>query len=159
MHINMEGVFVEEDGGEIIVTNLIARSFPVIRYKLGDYVELEDESFECPCGMRHRVIKNIMGRVGKVVYGVSNTYPSLVFYNIFKNLTFQNNLELNYQAVQNAKGEITLRIQQNMNNEQETLLIKELKKYFKEDITVKILTNQSLRNSEGKFSDFISTVE
>lgn len=34
MHINMENVIVEESEGEIVVTNLLSRSFPIIRYKL-----------------------------------------------------------------------------------------------------------------------------
>ena len=159
MHINMEGVFAEEIEGEIIVTNLVARSFPVIRYKLGDYVEFEDESFECPCGMKHLVIKDVLGRVGKVVYGEQNTYPSLTFYNIFKNLALQNKLELNYQAVQNKKGEVSLFIQQKLNADDEILLQKEYKKYFREDVSVEVISGHSLNMHQGKFRDFISTLE
>jgi len=40
MHINMEGVIVEEVNNEIIVTNLQMKSFPIIRYQLGDYIKL-----------------------------------------------------------------------------------------------------------------------
>ncbi len=40
MHISMEGVIVEEVENEILVTNLQMTSFPIIRYKLGDYIAL-----------------------------------------------------------------------------------------------------------------------
>jgi|WetSurMetagenome_2_1015567.scaffolds.fasta_scaffold01570_11 phenylacetate-CoA ligase len=159
MHLNMEGIYAEEIEGEIIVTNLIARSFPVIRYKLGDYVVFEDEAFECPCGMKHPVIKDVLGRVGKVVYGKAKTYPSLTFYNIFKNLALQNKLELNYQAVQNIKGEVSLFIQQKLKPGDELLLSKELKKYFREDVTVNVISGHALNMHQGKFRDFISTLE
>ncbi|MDO9039719.1 MAG: phenylacetate--CoA ligase family protein, partial [Lutibacter sp.] len=36
MHLNMEGVIVEEIDHEIVVTNLQMHAFPVIRYRLGD---------------------------------------------------------------------------------------------------------------------------
>ena len=47
MHINMEGVLVEEIENEIVVTNLQMTSFPLIRYKLGDYIQLAPESKQC----------------------------------------------------------------------------------------------------------------
>ena len=50
MHIAMEGVIVEEMNNEIVVTNLHLKSFPIIRYKLGDYIELAPDDFQCSCG-------------------------------------------------------------------------------------------------------------
>jgi len=158
LHINMEGVLVEEEDGEIIVTNLVARSFPVIRYKLGDYIELKDPSFECPCGMKHRVIDSVLGRVGKMVRGKVNAYPSLTFYYVFKNLATNHSIELNYQAEQHIEGSVTIKIQQDLFPSQRLLLNKELVKYFGEDISFEVLTGQKLHKMEGKFKDFVSTL-
>jgi phenylacetate-CoA ligase len=103
MHINMETVIVEEEKNEVLVTNLVSRSFPVIRYKLGDYVEL-DPGTGCDCGRVHPVVKEVLGRTGKVIYGKSGRYPSLTLYYVFKNLAIEKKLILNYVAIQREKG-------------------------------------------------------
>ena len=69
MHTTMENVLVEVEEGEVIITNLVADSFPIIRYRLGDYVKLA-ESGTCSCGMEHPIIEEVRGRVGKNIYGV-----------------------------------------------------------------------------------------
>ena len=101
-HINMLGVIVQEIEGEIVVTNLMSKSFPIIRYKLGDYISIGD-SISCPCGSEAPIIKDILGRVGKSILGKLNKYPSLTFYYIFKNLAVKNGLTLNYQVIQEKK--------------------------------------------------------
>jgi phenylacetate-CoA ligase len=156
MHVNMEGVLVEEVEGEIIVTNLVARSFPVIRYKLGDYIVLKDKNFRCPCGLQHQVIESITGRVGKLIHGKQQTYPSLTLYYIFKNLALTSDLELNYQAIQNEKGQLTINVEQELNPTQILNLKNEALKYFNSDMNLKIITSQPLRSNKGKFVDFIS---
>lgn len=159
MHINMEGVYVEEENGEIIVTNLVARSFPIIRYKLGDYIKLKPVSFACPCGLAHPVIESIQGRVGKLVYGKERTYPSLTFYYIFKNLAIHYSLELNYQAIQFEKGKLQVNIEQLMSTKEKAALEKEMKKYFDTDIDYDIWDNKKLHTFEGKLMDFISKID
>lgn len=159
LHINMEGVLVEEENGEIIVTNLVARSFPVIRYKLGDYIKLRDPAYECPCGMKHRVIEDVLGRVGKVIYGRNGKYPSLTFYYVFKNLAVNNNIELNYQAEQYSKGEIVLKLQQQLPPLWRASLDKELLKYFGGDIEFRVEDGQTIHKMQGKFRDFVSYID
>ena len=80
LHINMEGVIVEEIDNEILVTNLQMKSFPIIRYKLGDYVSLAPRDKKCACGKEHLIIEEITGRIGEVIQGKENTYPSLYLY-------------------------------------------------------------------------------
>lgn len=159
MHINMEGVYVEtDDENEIIVTNFHSYSFPVIRYKLGDVVKLSSSGKICKCGMIHPVIEEVTGRVGKVVYGKSRKYPSLVFYNIFKNLFFENALHVNYQAHQSVAGEIEIRIKERFNAEQEHLIQKECNKYFGNDIDIKLVQSSEFRTLGGKLRDFVTTL-
>src|SRR5690606_6507219 len=59
MHINVENVVVEVVKGEILVTNLLSRSFPIIRYQLGDAVTLADPAFKCKCGRNHPVVLDV----------------------------------------------------------------------------------------------------
>ena len=159
MHINMEGVYTEEEDGEIIVTNLVARSFPVIRYKLGDYVKMKPNDFKCSCGMSHPVIESVTGRVGKQIQGTKKTYPSLTFYYVFKNLALEHHLELNYQAHQYEKGKLLLLIEQELDTKQTELLMKEFRKYFNQDIVIEFKDNSVLHKMDGKLKDFISYMD
>jgi len=158
MHISMETVIVEEVDNEIIVTNLFSKSFPIIRYKLGDYIRLKDPAYECPCGRKHQIIEEILGRVGKSVLGIRNEYPSLTFYYIFKNLALDKRLDLNYQVIQNKKGRLIFKIEQSLNDRGRSLLDDEIGKYFNGDIKYHIKDKQELRTDRGKLRDFISTI-
>lgn len=158
MHINMEGVFVEEENGEIIVTNLVARSFPTIRYKLGDYITLKPKDFTCACGKQHPIVENVTGRVGNLIVGSQKTYPSLTFYYVFKNLAIEHGIELNYQAHQYEPGKLLVLIEQKINEKQLSLLVTEFEKYFKKDLIVEIKDTSVLHFKNGKLKDFISHI-
>jgi phenylacetate-CoA ligase len=157
LHINMETVLVEELGGEILVTNLVSYSFPIIRYKLGDYIELEHAS-KCLCGKNHLLIKSVLGRVGKTILGNKGNYPSLMLYYVFKNLASEKKLILNYQAEQDVAGHLILRIETKLAPTAETALKQELHKYFGTDLDCEIRDQTSLRSCGRKKVDFISMV-
>ncbi len=158
MHINMEGVIVEEENNEILITNLQMESFPIIRYQLGDYIKLAPKEFECSCGMKHRVLKEVTGRVGENVYGKKEIYPSLYFYYIFKNLVKENNLKLNYQILQNEKGKLMFNIEQELTLNDKKLLNIQIEKHFKKDIEFIINSNSELKSDGKKLKSFISTI-
>lgn len=158
MHLCMEHVIVEDINGEIVVTNLLSKSFPIIRYRLGDNIELADKNFECSCGRMHPVLLNINGRVGKNIYGYENKYPSLTIYYVFKNIAINNNISLNYQVEQHQKGIAIVKIEQNV-PQNESLIKKELNTYFGNDISFEILFNQTLHTYKGKLKDFITSLE
>jgi len=155
MHITMENVIVEEETNEIIVTNLDSKSFPIIRYKLGDYVELDTKT-KCPCGMDHFIIKDVMGRVGNVIYGLEHNYPSLTLYYVFKNLAMEKQVVLNYQAIQKKKGKLQINIEQRIGSDVFALLKKEAVKYFGNDMSIIIKDDQDLAHGKEKVKDFIS---
>lgn len=159
MHLNMEGVFAEEENGEIVVTNLVARSFPVIRYRLGDYVSFAPGDFVCPCGMAHPVLESVTGRVGKRIQGINNNYPSLTFYYVFKNLALEHQLELNYQAHQQEKGKLTILVEQALTDAHKALIQKEITKYFDTDIVATVKDREVLHHKNGKLIDFISSLD
>ena len=158
MHINMETVIVEEEDGEIIVTNLVSSSFPIIRYKLGDYISI-DKDTKCACGMQHYIIKDILGRVGKVIYGIKDQYPSLTLYYVFKNLAMVHNVVLNYQAIQSNKGSLKVNIENSLDLKIRGLLNKEFYKYFMDDLTVEIKDGVDLKITTRKRTDFISELQ
>lgn len=157
MHVAMENVIVEEVDNEIVVTNLWSYSFPIIRYKLGDYIELLDDE-TCKCGMKHQIIKEVTGRVGNMIIGNQGSYPSLTLYYIFKNLAINQGLVLRYQAIQREKGFLEFNIENELTDEEIDFVLSEAKVYFHDDIdcSVSIKTIPILR--DGKLKDFISYV-
>lgn len=155
MHINMETVIVEEENNEIIVTNLVSKSFPIIRYKMGDYIEL-DKNLLCDCGIAHHVIKEVTGRVGKVIYGLKDQYPSLTLYYVFKNLAINHNIVINYQAIQKKKGLLKVLVENNLKKNENRLLNKEFFKYVGNDLKLNIVQGVEMKSSDRKKTDFIS---
>lgn len=157
MHINMEGVFVEQDAedGGILVTNLQSFSFPSIRYKLGDQIVFEDENFRCPCGMQAPVIREVTGRIGKKIFGKSQIYPSLTLYYIFKNIYFNENRTIDFQAHQFEKGQLQVWIKEPVTNELLKLIQSESRKYFT-DMELEVIENHDFRQQAGKLRDFVS---
>ena len=159
MHINMEGVLVEEIENEIVVTNLQMHSFPIIRYKLGDYIKLSTSRKKCKCGLEHKILEEVTGRIGENIYGYHKVYPSLYVYYIFKNLSIAYNIHLNYQVIQKEKGELVFLIGQNINILEESQLIKEIKHYFDQDIKFFIKKGAIFNvQKKNKIKNFISKV-
>lgn len=155
MHVHMEGCHVEVVDGEAVVTNLLSRSFPIIRYRLADSIELAPDGFECRCGMKHTVIKEILGRVGAVVHGKTGQFPSLAFYYVFKNLFFQKGLMLSYQAQQHERGKVVIDIEQDC-PEHLGLVQAEIRKYFGEDLDATVRFGQKVESGQKKRKDFVS---
>ena len=70
MHVNADALIVEvepvpgmpEGVGRVLVTDLLNRSMPFIRYEIGDLAMMAD-SGPCPCGRSLPRIKNIEGRI------------------------------------------------------------------------------------------------
>jgi phenylacetate-CoA ligase len=159
MHINMEGVLVEEIDNEIVITNLQMHSFPIIRYKLGDYIKLNVSKEKCLCGLEHQILEEVTGRIGENIYGFNKTYPSLYLYYVFKNISVKFNIELNYQVIQEKKGELIFLIEQKLTHIEESRLVNEIEKYFKKDIKYKIKKNTTLTVQEKhKLKNFISKI-
>lgn len=159
MHVAMEHVVVEvEDDGEILVTNLLSRSFPVIRYRLGDSVTLAPPDFTCPCGRSHPVILDVLGRVGKVIRGIEGSYPSLTLYYVFKNIAHTDHVELSYQAHQREKGKLLLLVEQNQ-PEHAPKIDREMKRYFGDDLVYEIAFGRTFERAGGKLRDFITTID
>ena len=160
MHLNLLGVYTEvENDGEIIVTNLAARSFPVIRYRLGDAVRLASPDKDCSCGLAHPIIEEVTGRIGKNIFGVNQTYPSLILYYIFKNLYFNYGIKINYQAHQYQKGALEIWTKELLNTSEVELLMTQCTKYFRGDIQVTTTQKSNFREQQGKLRDFVSHIE
>lgn len=159
MHIVMENVIVEEENGEIIVTNLVSDSFPIIRYKLGDSVILDDGV--CPCGMNHKIIREVVGRVGKVIYGKEKKYPSLILNYIFKKMSSKYVPLLNFRGIQREKGVLEIYIDKKISKATERHLRDECRALFSSDMEIAIFQDSLKREKDfnKKFMYFISEID
>jgi hypothetical protein len=61
LHVNMENCIVEEQQGEIVVTNLNNGVTPFVRYRTGDGGRVEKSS--CKCGRKFDIVKEIRGKI------------------------------------------------------------------------------------------------
>ncbi|WP_138627224.1 phenylacetate--CoA ligase family protein [Pseudoalteromonas sp. S4741] len=157
MHLNEETSVVEVIDGRAIVTNLVARSFPTIRYELGDFIKLSQE--KCPCGREHKVLEEVTGRVGANILGQNNTfYPSLTLYYVFKNLALQHGVELAYRCEQKVLGQLDVYIEHEITVSLKELLEQEFLKYFNGNIICNYYSTQSVRVKGKKLKDFISYI-
>jgi phenylacetate-CoA ligase len=59
-HVNTAGVHVEVVEGEILVTDLVNRAMPLVRYRIGDRGALDPAP--CPCGDARPVLRCVEGR-------------------------------------------------------------------------------------------------
>ncbi len=162
MHINMEHVIVEEEDGEIIVTNLLSYSFPFIRYRLGDHIRMAGY-INCPCGRKSPVISEITGRIGKRIFGTGGSeFPSLTVYYII-NALYEDFPGLSrLQARQESKGEIDFLATYDSKPDSGKLSAMEKRldtligKYYGENIEAKLALVESIVNEGDKKLDFIS---
>jgi len=157
MHLNSETVIVESIDGRIAVTNLVSRSFPVIRYLLGDEIVLDEDS-SCPCGRAHQLLTEVTGRIGAKIVGKNQSYPSLTLYYVFKNLAQDQGLVLNYQAVQDRPGALDILLDRAISADESDALGAEIEKYFSHDLDVEIVQDVNLRSTSRKKRDFVSNL-
>jgi phenylacetate-CoA ligase len=69
LHVTEERAVVElGPEGEVILTDLDNRAFPLIRYRNGDAAEWSDRG--CSCGRQSRMLRRVLGRVGDIIVGL-----------------------------------------------------------------------------------------
>ncbi len=122
LHINEDLVFVElydENnqliekpdvvGYEMIVTNLINRAQPLIRYRMNDMIVLDEP---CSCGSSFRTIKKIIGRNDDLIYFIDKdgnkkvVFPDL----IARWIITESDLIREFQVIQEEIGKISIHL-------------------------------------------------
>jgi phenylacetate-CoA ligase len=169
MHLNIDHLFIEfikEDGspagdgeeGAIVVTDLINKGMPLIRYKIED-MGIPAER-ECPCGRGLPLMEKVVGRVadflvrenGSLVAGVSL---------VERTLTAIPGLE-QMQIIQDEINYIKLNIVQNkdFDEDRKKMLIEEFLTVFGKNVKIDIsyVDNISLERS-GKYRFSICNVK
>jgi phenylacetate-CoA ligase len=117
-HVMAESYIVEilKDGrpakpgelGEVVITDLINFSVPLVRYRIGDLAVAMNPDELCGCGRGLPRIGQIEGRAQAIIFCANGTWlPGTFFSHFFKDY---DHAIRQYQVVQNRQGEIDLRI-------------------------------------------------
>lgn len=110
---------VLEDGkiGHVLTTDLENYAFPFIRYKVGDMAYIKKE--KCSCGRSSRLIGEVLGRAGKLLYNKKGDAisPTMLPIMLYKDMDYHNP---EYQEVYNRIDKF--RINQDENGDLEILL-------------------------------------
>ncbi len=161
MHVIRENVILEVEDNRAIVTNLHSFSMPIIRYELGDYIEVQD-NYKCNCGRHGQVVLSISGRVGSNIKGQRKTFPSLTLYYIFKDLAISESIKLSYQGVQDVSGQLIINIFSDIPDEKKSIISGKIllicDKYFKQDVSCSVQFVR-LDINTSKLVDFVSNLD
>ena len=155
MHVTMETCILECIDGRAIVTNLVSDSFPIIRYDIGDAIDIDFDE-RCTCGRHGYIVREVTGRIGKVIQGYQGRYPSLTLYSLFKSLRKNHGLDYVFQGVQKTAGEITLRLDRDISKDEIDILVEEAAGYFNNDLDIMVEANAPLVTGKSKMMDFVS---
>ncbi|HTM44143.1 MAG TPA: hypothetical protein VL137_04265, partial [Polyangiaceae bacterium] len=118
MHLSEENLILEitRDGqtvppgesGDVVITDLHNYGMPMIRYVNGDIATLAPEE-TCACGRSLRRLARVDGRRADTLFDRDgNAIPGIVFHVLFSDA--RRELVQQFQAVQNAKGEVVLKV-------------------------------------------------
>ncbi|MFX0132849.1 MAG: phenylacetate--CoA ligase family protein [Candidatus Hodarchaeota archaeon] len=143
-HISSENVILEiikdneqvinDETGNIIITNLNNYALPFIRYEIGDLGKNTDET--CSCGRGLPLLRSLEGRnTDIIITRDGNFVTSVVLTLIFGNLPVKK-----YQIIQESYDDFIVNIvkENDYSHNDTNNIIKGMSKYIKKDINVKI---------------------
>jgi phenylacetate-CoA ligase len=141
-----------EDGqqGEVVLTNLIRKAMPMIRYRTRDLAFLHPDP--CPCGRTHRRLSRIMGRTDDmlIINGV-NVFPSQIEEAIMKIPEVGTNYQICVEKVDTLdKLIVNIEISSNMFLGDANQL-ENLKNRIKDELRASIVINASVKLHEPGF--------
>lgn len=139
LHIMSEATWFQvTSNNDVIVTDMMLRAFPMIKYEIGDEAVFSSES--CSCGRPHPIIKEVIGRSGDPIRlpngkVINANLPSY----IFKPLSAEGVI-LKYRFVHRAtdKLELYLSVTSNFTDVHLQTVVEETKKAFGENISFDI---------------------
>jgi len=159
MHISMENMIIEEINGKIYITNLFSTSFPIVRYELGDEIVLERQE-KCRCGRKHHVIKEVIGRIGQMIEGEEENYPTATLSYISKTLAAKHDLKIAYFAKQYEKGKLILDVICEMEDKSlaQEIILKVAQEYYTNDLDISINFIDKIERGNKKITYFESYI-
>lgn len=91
--------------GKLVITSFTTKGTPLIRYDIGDTIELSDKT--CTCGNNNPLVKSILGRTDDYVYSIENGKINLG--NISNTLKNTSGI-IQFQVIQNCREKIQIKL-------------------------------------------------
>jgi phenylacetate-CoA ligase len=156
LHLELaSGIFehFEKNSNEVLVTSFTTYGTPLIRYRIGDALVLNNDNAICECGMKAPIVKEIQGRKLDFLYRVDGAkINGGNVANLFKNMP---NALVRAQTVQQKIDELTIYLEVDKNlykSEYDDLLRDEFIHKFGSKTKIKIEHVDELpREKSGKF--------
>lgn len=162
LHYDISSGIIENigDSNEILVTSFTTYGTPLIRYKIGDSMEFEDENIKCECGIKTPLIKSIQGRAIDFLYTSqgAKVYLGNVS-NIFKNVP---NSIAKAQLIQTSLTNLLVKVVVDnvFDDEHLSILMGEVKHKFGNDMNVEFERVDDIpREKSGKYKLIVNQVE
>ena len=162
LHIQSEVTWVQPRNpnslaGEIVVTDMMLRSFPMIRYAIGDDAVFKPG--KCTCGRPHPMLESIEGRSGDpiILPNGSKINSHLTGY-IFKALAKYAVIRRYRFVYDRAKNDLRLYlvVTQDFKEEHMTVIKQETRKAFGEGVEINICITDNIPHlPNAKHRDFI----
>lgn len=171
-HISDDCVYVEildddnkpvgvGDVGKVTVTVLHSFAAPIIRYQLGDYASLSDET--CKCGVNLSLIDQIVGRTsGIIVTPSGRCFHSIVLYYIMKDFADNFGGVRQFKVRQTAIDHLEFHVvpSGHFGSEAREWISRMVKTRLGNDISIDFIEHSTIaRAASGKLRDFESTLD
>ncbi len=165
LHVNADALIVEVEAapnlpsgmGRVLVTDLLNRSMPLIRYEIGDLASLDTE-MRCPCGRSLPLIGNIQGRTSnflRLPSGGMIAGPSLAL------LAADMRDVRQVQCIQPDPAHVTLKVVagNGYNQRTEEELRRRMQPYLEKESNLTIVTADSIPSEPSGKYRFVKTGE
>lgn len=165
LHVNADALIVEVEPapnlpsgmGRVLVTDLLNRSMPLIRYEIGDLASL-DTDMRCPCGRSLPLIGNIQGRTSDFLHlpgGRMIAGPSLAL------LAADMRDVRQIQFIQTDPAHVTLKVVAGIGYGQRTEqeLRRRMQPYLEKESSLTIVTADSIPSEPSGKYRFVKTTE
>lgn len=140
--------------GRVVVTGLMRKSMPLIRYEIGDSAVSTDYATDCPCGLKWPTIAHIEGRLDNLVKTRDGRRIGMLGCSVLRNLPGVKEsqlVQLDYEKfICNIVKQETDTVE---NRDLERVLREELTKHLQTHVNVEFQYLDTIpRGSRGKFT-------
>ena len=140
--------------GEVVVTSIVKRLQPLVRFRLGDLASWSAEP--CPCGRALPVLQQVVGRVEDVIR-TADGRETVRFHGVFTGLS----QIVEAQVVQTALDHLAIHVvASTFDTNLEREIIRRVHERLGEGVRVDVVEMDSIpRSASGKFQPVISKIE
>jgi phenylacetate-CoA ligase len=149
MHISEETVHVEIVDGEIVITGLVNKAMPLIRYKIGDRGSISKK--KCDCGCKNMILDRLDGRSDDFIKLPSGKLISPTALSSYIEIGDEFYMRvMQYQIIQKGVNDIEIIIVPKDTSGYEEVVKNRLAEYIKEPVNIEVNIVKHIPVRRGK---------